>query len=836
MHACCPTEVKPALRRARSALASHVPTNHTPRSSGGVHRRGAYHRASRSYSHTQPEPGYHHYHSTYSTPQRNRPYDEDDPPTRSLPRRPASAQLVRSRGTTTALSSVPDPVPVPTLDLRRLDQAVKLAQDAANAVNENEARWQTCSHRTRSYQSHDTPTAAPLNTGWTGALSSSQAVPTNFLGTQDGLGFYLPSSSSSDALQDELHNHHSPELPPVFDDDVPATTLGSSVGSDASGASGAGPVTNVRSRIGRFLSLPRNSAAGAATLLRNYAYGAAAPTEAELVAREVDEQEAERRQDAELTLDLYISSLGYLLSALPPKEAMGVSEKHRAEMRTTLMKALNKFEASDQQIGSAVAASSPAATGSSSSGRDPSTEAATMQSELAALRKDLQNALATVTQPAPGVVINNSNAPAAVASSWNNGYGDGGPHVVHHIHTHTVAPGMQPTFDRTGQVVSDGLVPSLNRIEDLPSYSDSNSSRSSSQAGSDAPQSGWRRRTISSVTWGTVDAGLALSAGAVYLASRAVSSVVTKLGGTDPNALEMHSETSASSDHGPEIDEVLGHETPTPLPQPRPQPQPATHGAQAQTQPSKAQQNLTQSQWDLAIQVVSSAVQALTAPGSPPKSQPAVATPDTPTFRFRPEPPTEPPEAVYESDALVARPVSAPESASSDSVPMPRAWPVSAVTTAVSTASSLGGWVAQRTRTLSRVDASQLNGAALEEQVIHVATDLARAIKRSALPNQIGQLIARLGRLLQALDQRYTLRDKTTKLALKNVAAALRLARTYQLHVFAARALAASVEAIVAGIEAYRDERAPAQAAAPPPQAAIFTLRAAASLLAQAPA
>lgn len=795
------TEEKPALRRAQSALAGHVTTNQTSRS-GGVHSRSACHRAHRSYSHTQHEPGYPSYYSTYSTPQRKRTY-EYDPPTRSLPPRPASAQLVRSRGAA-ATSSVQEPLPVPTLDLRRLDQAVSLAQDAANAADENEARWQS-RPRARSRPSN-TPTPAYSGARWNnGAFASSQSVP-NFLGDEDGLEFYL---SSSDALDNDLHDARS-ELPPVFDDDIPATTLGSSVGSDASGATGAGPVTNVRSRIGRFLSLPRISAAGAATLLRNYTYGAAAPTEAELVARE----EAERRHDAELTLDLYISSLGYLLSALPPKEAIGVSEKHRAEMRATLREALNKFEASDQ-VDSAVAAFN--ASGSSG---EPSAEAATMQSELAALRQDLQNALASVTQPQPGVVINNSNASAAVGSSWNNDYGNGSPHphVVHHIHTHTVAPGMQPTIDRTGQVVSDGLISSTNRIEDLPS-SDGKSSLPS-HVSSDAPQPGWRRRAISSVTWGTVDAGLALSAGAVNLVSRAVSSVAAKLGGTDTSPAV---ESEASSD-GPEVDELLGQETPTPtLATPLPQP-----SVQEQAS-NKAQQNLTQSQWVMAIQVVSSAVQALTAAESPPKSQP-VAEPDTPIFGIR----SEPADPVYESDALVAREV--PAKSAPEAVPMARPWPVSAVVSAVSTASSVGGWVAQRARFFSRVDHSQLNGAALEEQVIRVAADLGRAVKRSALPNQIGQLIARLGRLLQALDQQYTLREKTTKLALKNVAAALRLARTYQLHVFAARAMAASVEAVIAAIEAYRDERAPAQAAVPPPQAAISTIRAAAALLAQAPA
>lgn len=746
---------------------------HAPQSTA-VHNRSVYHRAHRSYSHTHSQS-----HQFTESSQRthlgvHESHVHGSPSLRAnvMPHRPASAQLIRTRAS--AMSPVQgDLVPVPALDLRRLDRAVNLAVDAAQAADENEARRQN-RMRTRSRQGQVAPTGT-LGSTWNDGIPASSSMP-GYL-PADGLGFSLPD------MPDGGLPFGSSDAPPVFDDDLP-TGLGSSLESETS--IGTGPAANVRARIGRFLSLPRSSAAGAAMLLRNYAYGPTAPSEEELAARE---EEAERRQDAELSLDLYISSLGYLLSALPPKEAMGVSEKHRAEMKATLLEALRKLESSSPG-GSSMAGSYMPQTAAEGSPR-VSTEAVSMQAELAALRNDLRTALATISTPNAVVPSSSSGGPATGGISQ----------VVHHVHTHTVAPGMYPALGSVpGQECLQHNLP-VNRIEDLPS-----DGQTSPQPPSPPPAS-WRRRVVSSVTWGAIDAGLAFTAGAVHLTARAVSwAIPTSLDGPSPPSQADAGATGAGNKFSSPLDADTANEEKT-----------------SEQTPSQAQQDLTRSQWDMAIQLASSAVQALSV--SVGQAGRAAATAAPASAATAPE----------GHDSLIRRTVSVPsslneeaETGASEPVPEPRPWPLSA---AALGASSVRGWVVGRTQAqlLGRVEQAPLSGAALEEQIIGVAADLGRAVKRSPLPAQLGLLASRLLGLIQALDARYMLRDKTAKLALKNSAAALRLARSYQLHVFVARAAVASVEAAVAAIEAYRDERAPS---APTPPA-LSTLRAAALLLAQ---
>lgn len=805
----------PALRRSRSAMSGEKSFPPSTRSSA------VYHRAHRSYSHTQTHGFVPHNHGSAQRPSHPGPsqgYLELRQPhhgTVNLPRRPASAQLVRSRGPMMA-SVQRESLPVPTLDLRRLDQAVSLAVDAAQTADENEARRQ-CRSRARSRQTNadaDAPDAI-----WNEAFPSSQFTPDYI---QDGgMTYQLPMPERSDLADPTL----AAPGPPIFDDDPPAA-LGSSLGSDVS--TGTTRARDVRSRIGRFLSLPRDSAAGAATLLRNYAYGPALPTEEELAARAADEEEIERRQDAELSLDLYISSLSFLLSALPPKEAMGVSEKHRSEMRATLMEALRKLETSGP-VGTAVAASNSALSSFSSGPgapvdtgtREPSAEALAMHAELAALRSDLQTALNTI---APQVSAGGNKSSTSGTPRRGNTYAS--TPTVHHIHTHTVSPDVLPpyNFGQTGHILGAGApYGSLgtNRTENIPA--DDTSSPPATQQPSISGRPGWSRRVVNSVTWGAVDAGLALSAGAVHLTAKAVSWALptTLSGNTDSNVPSTSAtDTNAPSDsaqNGPAFSTV-GHSD-------------QTHDGALATQPSPAHQDLTRSQWDFAIQLASSAVHALSASVTQGNNRASEESKEKPNLE----------EELLTSETLVRRqsspaPAFAPEESclDSDTALATRRWPVSAAGAAAS-------WVSDRARTLGMVD-NNLTGAAMEEHVIRLAADLGRAVKRSALPAQLGLLMSRLLSALQALDQRYTLREKTTKLALKNVASALRLARTYQLHIFAARAAAASVEAVVAAIEAYRDERTPpaaaaaAAAAAPPTTQSLSTLKAAAALLAQAQA
>ncbi len=99
-----------------------------------------------------------------------------------------------------------------------------------------------------------------------------------------------------------------------------------------------------------------------------------------------------------------------------------------------------------------------------------------------------------------------------------------------------------------------------------------------------------------------------------------------------------------------------------------------------------------------------------------------------------------------------------------------------------------------------------------EDRLILLSASLARALKRSPLPNQLYQLLRQMVSILAAIDAKYSLTEKGTQLAVRETSRAMRFVRKHDLHVKAVRVAWAAAEAAVAALEAYRDERGYEQA------------------------
>ncbi|PWN46709.1 hypothetical protein IE53DRAFT_372098 [Violaceomyces palustris] len=94
-----------------------------------------------------------------------------------------------------------------------------------------------------------------------------------------------------------------------------------------------------------------------------------------------------------------------------------------------------------------------------------------------------------------------------------------------------------------------------------------------------------------------------------------------------------------------------------------------------------------------------------------------------------------------------------------------------------------------------------------EERLILLSASLARTLKRSPLPSQLYHLLKQVLSVLAALEARYSLYEKGTRIALRQTSLALRFVRKHDLHVKAIKLAWATTEAAVAAIEAYRDEK-----------------------------
>lgn len=93
-----------------------------------------------------------------------------------------------------------------------------------------------------------------------------------------------------------------------------------------------------------------------------------------------------------------------------------------------------------------------------------------------------------------------------------------------------------------------------------------------------------------------------------------------------------------------------------------------------------------------------------------------------------------------------------------------------------------------------------------EDRLILLSASLARALKRSPLPNQLYELLRQLVTILGAIDARYNVTEKGTQMAMRETSRALRFVRKHDLHVKAVRIAWSAAEAAVAALEAYRDE------------------------------
>lgn len=184
------------------------------------------------------------------------------------------------------------------LDRRRIDKAVSLAVEAAQASEEDEAAWR---RKKESARQQSLSTSTPAN----------------------GLELRLEGDESA-------------------------------------------PVRQARSRAGlssRFASLPwrggspqvaeralvpfREVKSAAATPDSMSSAGEEKPGESRSGSSDEDDNDKDDDDDDGFSMDLYISSLSYLLSALSPKEANAVSPKHRQELKRKLEEALAVLDEGD---------------------------------------------------------------------------------------------------------------------------------------------------------------------------------------------------------------------------------------------------------------------------------------------------------------------------------------------------------------------------------------------------------------------------------------------------------------------------------------------------------
>ena len=573
--------------------------------------------------------------------------------------------------------------PPPKLDRRRLDKAVSLAVEAAQAAEEDEMRR----------KERDAAKRRAKRLSSMGGTGRRRAGHRAVLDVED---------RDEDALALGLYMDENYELDGGLDENNPLALVPRNrqhrLGSDesraliereraieAAAAPPAGAVGGARARLGRFLSLPRG-----ASIRRPFGsngYGSAGETSIRPEEREEEEDEdtdEEARLDSDFSLDLYISSLTYLLSALSEKEAVGVSEKHRQEMTARLTEALDK-------IGAA---------------RAREDDVRQLRQQLAALQQQQQQQQHSLSLA---------------------GTGDSTP-IVHH-HYHSIAPdGSMKTWQETQAYPSTSRRPS----------------------GSAAAAARSRRTSIvGTLASAALDAGLAVTAGAVSVAARGVASFVPlPFKSTSAPATAPQSPKMSNSAALPAQSKQQQHADPQNL---------------------SPQEKATKAQWDLALSLAGSAAQALSATLSMSTGRGAT--------RSRGKTP----------------PVSGAESGSD-----------SEVQNALVRRSTDGQGL--EVGVVSKPAGSKDPGDEIEESVILAASTIARAIKRSPLPSQLSALLHHVVQLLYALDERYQVRQRATGIALKQAGMAARFIRQHHLHVILIRAALASFEAAIAAIEAYREE------------------------------
>lgn len=570
----------------------------------------------------------------------------------SLSRQSSSASLAPQMSNVSLIDTVEDAPMLAErdhrhmLDLHRLSRAVSLAVDATHAIGDSSEQRHHAALRAQSRNDN-----WDLRDPWYFPWKNDMASPVPYMDE--------PESDRTIPI------HAGCVLPPSSLAVSPLNSVTAECGASSTRSTTSNESTNTSSRISQLLRLPQNCAAGAASFLRQVTRRQPnqekssdfRPSDEPNVAISTPSAAGEARQreqehkDSDLSLALYVSSVNFMLSALKPESAERVSERHRTEMRITLMEALHKLESTAPR------------TSSHQASKRVEEEETAVKSEIMGLRRELQAALSSL-----------------VPSSSSD------PHTVHHVHTHTLAPGTAPIFAE----VHGGQGQSMPQA-DLP------------------VQVGWRRRMVSAIAWGATNMGLAASARAVEATARAV-------GWALPADHERYIQVVS-----PSTSESVASATSAPV-----------------TQEHKAADNAT-----FASQLMTGA------------------------FRM-----------------VAGAAAAANERHSNHEVG--------------SRASQLRSWLTE-----------QIPGEAprsrVEEELVQTAAQLGRAIRRSQLPTQLALLDNHLLVLMSVLNSKYALRQRTVDFVVNTLSTTLRLVRSHEWHVCAARALIAGLEAAIAAVRAYRE-------------------------------